>query len=39
VNPQQVQSLDSQGLRLSNQQQVRIGEAFREQARRIFTPR
>lgn len=39
VNPQQVQSLDSQSLRLSNQQQIRIGEAFKEQARRIFTPR
>ena len=39
VNPRQVQSLDSQSLRLSNQQQIRIGEAFKEQARRIFTPR
>ncbi len=39
VNPQQVQSLDSQSLRLTNQQQIRIGEAFKEQARRIFTPR
>lgn len=39
VNPRQVQSLDSQMLRLSNQQQIRIGEAFKEQARRIFTPR
>lgn len=39
VNPQQVQSIDSQSLRLCNQQQIRIGEAFKEQARRIFTPR
>jgi len=39
VNPQQVQSLDSQMLRLSNRHQIRIGEAFKEQARRIFTPR
>lgn len=39
VNPQQVQSLDSQSLRLSNQQQIRIGEAFKAAARRIFTPR
>ena len=39
VNPRQVQSLDSQSLRLSNQQQIRIGEAFKAQARRIFTPR
>lgn len=39
VNPSHVLSLDSQLLKLSNQQQIRIGEAFKEQARRIFTPR
>ncbi len=39
VNPSHVLSLDSQLLKLSNQQQIRIGEAFKEPARRIFTPR
>lgn len=39
VNPRQVQSLDSQNLRLSNQQQIRIGEAFKEQARQLLTLR
>jgi DNA-binding LytR/AlgR family response regulator len=39
VNPSHVTSLDSQLLKLSNQQQIRIGEAFKAQARRIFTPR
>ena len=39
VNPCHVTSLDSQLLKLSNQQQIRIGEAFKAQARRIFTPR
>ncbi len=39
VNPSHVISLDSQLLKLSNQQQIRIGEAFKTQARRIFTPR
>ncbi len=39
VNPSHVLSLDSQLLKLSNQQQIRIGEAFKAQARRIFTPR
>jgi hypothetical protein len=34
-----VLSLDSQLLKLSNQQQIRISEAFKAQARRIFTPR
>ncbi|WP_348731525.1 response regulator [Rheinheimera texasensis] len=39
VNPSHVLSLDSQLLKLSNLQQIRIGEAFKAQARRIFTPR
>lgn len=39
INPSHVISLDSQLLKLSNQQQIRIGEAFKAQARRIFTPR
>lgn len=39
VNPSHVVSLDSQLLKLSNQQQIRIGEAFKAAARRIFTPR
>lgn len=39
VNPRHVSSLDSQLLKLSNQQQIRIGEAFKAQARRILTPR
>ncbi len=38
VNPSHVTSLDSQLVKLSNQQQIRIGEAFKTQARRIFTP-
>lgn len=39
VNPQHVLSLDSQQLELSNQQQIRIGEAYKDQARRILAPR